>query len=112
MSGLKIIPAFLILIVFTYLGLQFVEANREEVVISLGDWNSSPAAIGFVILTSALIGMLFCGALCSIEILGLYVQNRRLRRKLETYKSTARLESNSSAPASDIATRTSSGRFT
>lgn len=108
MGGLKIIPVFLILILMTYSGMQFVEANREEVTITLGSWHSEPMAQGFVVLTAALCGMLFCGLLCSIELLGLYVQNRRLKRRIETLKTTQKIEK---PAATDLQPRTQ-GRFT
>lgn len=82
MKGLKIIPLFLGLIVLSYLGMLFVEANRDEVVITFWGKTSSPTAQGLVVLTSALVGMLICGALCSVELLVLYAQNRKLRRRL------------------------------
>lgn len=81
MKGLKVIPIFLILIVLSYFGLLFVEANREEVVIHFFSYQSPPTPLGFVVLTSALVGMIFSGLLCTIEILALYVQNKNLKRK-------------------------------
>ncbi len=83
MKGLRIIPIFLVLIVCTYGGMLFIEANRAEVVIHLGSYTSPPTATGFVVLTNILIGMILCGFFCSIEILALYMQNRRLKRRLE-----------------------------
>ena len=57
MKALKIIPVFVVLIVSTYGGMLFVEANRSEVVIQFGSYQSPAAALGFVVLTSILIGM-------------------------------------------------------
>jgi len=85
MKGLKLIPAFLALIVLSYFGMLFVEANRTEVVISFWQYQSHPAALGLVVLTSVLIGMVISGCLCSVEMLALYVQNRKLRRHLGHY---------------------------
>ncbi len=83
MKGLKIIPMFLGLMVLTYLGMQFVEANHDDVSISLGSYYQSlPMPLGFVVLTSILIGMIVCGVLCAVELLALYVHNRRLRRRV------------------------------
>ncbi len=82
MKGLKIIPMFLILIVLSYFGIWFVEANRTEIVIHLGQREIPPTAIGFVVLTSILIGMVIAGFLCSIELLALYMQNRKLKRRV------------------------------
>jgi uncharacterized integral membrane protein len=83
MKGLKIIPMFLVLMVLTYVGMLFVEANHDEVVISFGTtFQSAPIPLGFVVLTSVLAGMVVCGFLCSVELLALYMQNRQLRRRL------------------------------
>ena len=81
MKGLKIIPVFLLLLVFTYIGVRFVEANREEVTVSFGTYQAGPAALGLVVLTSILLGMLIAGLFCSIELIMLVMQNRRLRRR-------------------------------
>jgi uncharacterized integral membrane protein len=79
-KALKIIPLFVLLIFFTYLGMLFVEANRQEVVIEFFHLQSPPAALGFVVLTSVLIGMCLAGALCSVELLALYVQYKKIQR--------------------------------
>lgn len=60
----------------------FVEANRQEVVITFASHKAPPMAIGFVVLTSALVGMICCGALCIVELLSLYIQNKKLKRHL------------------------------
>jgi len=83
MKGLRIIPIFLFLIICTYAGTLFVKANGDEVIITLGNYESPPTAIGFVVLTSVLAGMIFCGFFCSIEMLALYLHNRKLKRRLE-----------------------------
>lgn len=83
MKALRIIPLFIILIVCTYLGMLFVEANRQEVVISFGKYQSPATALGFVVLTCILLGMCVAGALCSIELFGLYVQFKRLKRRVQ-----------------------------
>jgi uncharacterized integral membrane protein len=100
-KGLKIIPAFLVLIFFSYLGLMFVEANREEVVIHFANSQSVATPLGFVILTSVLIGMVFAGCLCSVEMLFLYIQNRRLKRKLLVHKGQT-VSSGPAVGASDL----------
>ncbi len=87
LKGLKIIPMFLILLVFSYFGILFIEANREEVVINFGSYQFPPTALGFAILTSTLIGMLVAIALCVIEMAALYYQNKALKRKLTKNKS-------------------------
>lgn len=81
MKALRIIPVFVLLIVSTYVGMLFVEANRQEVVISFGNYQSPATALGFVVLTSILIGMCISGLLCSIELFALYVQFKRLKRR-------------------------------
>jgi hypothetical protein len=82
MSGLKIVPILALLIGLTWLGTFFVEANRMDVVINFGHHQTPPAALGFVVLSAIVLGMFISGILCSLEILALYVQNRKLRRKL------------------------------
>ena len=109
MKGIKIIPLFLLLIASTYVGMLFVEANREEVTIQFGNWQSNPTAIGFVVLTSVLVGMMISGLLCSIELFALYVQIKRLKRKIP--KPTAPGTAVAPAPAQDVVARPS-GKFT
>jgi len=82
MRGLKVIPLFLALIMLSYAGMLFVEANHDPVVIQFANHKSPPTALGLVVLTSSLIGMVICGVLCSIEMLALYVQNQSLRKKV------------------------------
>lgn len=81
MKSLKLIPIFFLLLVLTYFGVQFVEANREEVFVNLGSWQSRPMSLGFVILTSFFFGSLFSTLLSATEILRLYVETSRLKRK-------------------------------
>ena len=82
MKGLKLIPLFLLLIILTYVGMLFVEANRTDVTITFWSHQSPPIAVGFVILTSILAGMLISGSLCTLEFIALYIKIRGLRRKL------------------------------
>src|SRR4051812_885675 len=86
MSGLKIIPLILALVGLTYVGTYFIEANRLEVVVNIGKIQTPPAALGFVLLSAVMVGMVISGLMCSMEILALYVQNKRLRRKLPPKK--------------------------
>jgi len=81
MKGLKVIPVFVILLLCTYLGILFVEANRENVVVSFGKYQSTAMPLGLVILTSVLVGMVAAGALCSIELVILLLQNQKLKRR-------------------------------
>jgi uncharacterized integral membrane protein len=82
MKGLKIIPLFFALIVLSYLGMMFVRQNPQDVIVRFGDKSTSPTALGFVILTSALVGMIVAGALCSVELMVLYMQKKKMKRKL------------------------------
>ena len=84
MKGLKIIPLFLLLIVLSYFGVLFVEDNRTEVIISFFGTTTPPMAMGFVVLTSALAGMIVAGFLCILELVVLYLQNKSMRRKLKS----------------------------
>lgn len=81
MKSLKLIPVFFLLLILTYFGVQFVEANRESVYVNLGSWQSRPMSLGFVILTSFFFGSLFSAILSATEILRLYVETSRLKRK-------------------------------
>jgi uncharacterized integral membrane protein len=81
MKGLKIIPIFTVLLTCTYLGTVFVERNHEPVSVVFGaSFKTAPAALGLVVLTSVLIGMIVAGALCSVELMVLSMENRRLKR--------------------------------
>jgi hypothetical protein len=82
MKGLKIIPMFAALLVLSYIGVSFVRQNPEDVIVRFGARATQPYALGFVVLTSVLVGMIFAGALCSIELIVLYMQNKRMKRKL------------------------------
>ncbi len=82
MKGLKIIPMFAFLLVLSYLGVMFVRDNPLDVVVRFGSHTMPSTALGFVILTSLLAGMIFAGALCSVELMVLYMQNQKMKRKL------------------------------
>jgi len=93
MRGLKIIPLFLAIILLSYGGMLFVEANHDPVVIKWWhDRVTAPTALGLVVLTSMLIGMAVCGLLCSVEMLALYMQNQKLRKKIATASKPSRGE--------------------
>ena len=110
MRGLKIIPMFLLLIGLTYTGMLFVQANSEEVVVKMGNYQSPAIALGFVVMTSIFLGMIVCGVLCSVEMLGLYVQNRKLKKKIGGLSVANKPVT--SAPANDVVSPKASGRFT
>lgn len=82
MKGLKVIPAFLFLLACTYVGTLFVESNRDAVTVHFMSWSAGPAALGMVVMTSALAGMAIAGLFCSVEVLMVLWENRRLRRRL------------------------------
>jgi len=109
MIGLKMIPAFFILMVMTYFGIQFVEANRDEVYVTVASWQSRPVALGFVVITSFFIGMVFTAALSLAEVLRLHVVNHRLRRKVSDLQSFT--QTPSTPNPSDLTTTKASGRF-
>jgi len=110
MRGLKIIPMFLLLIGLTYAGMLFVQGNSEEIVVKIWGYQSPPIAIGFVVMTSVFIGMVACGLLCSVEMLGLYIQNRKLKKKIGSL--TVSQKTVVTPPVSDVVTPKASGRFT
>ena len=82
MKGLKVIPAFLFLIVCTYIGTLFVQENRDPVTVQFMSWTAGPAPLGMIVMTSALAGMAIAGLFCSVEVLMVLWENRRLRRRL------------------------------
>ena len=88
MKGFKFIALFSALILLSYFGVLFVEANREEVIIAFGRYRTAPAALGFVVMTSVLIGMVLGALLCSLEILYLFFRSQSLQRKLNKYEKT------------------------
>ncbi len=112
MKGLRIIPVFLFLIICTYGGTLFVKANGDEVIINLGSYVSPPTAIGFVVLTSMLIGMILCGFFCSAEIMSLYMQNRRLKRRLELLPKKMAKEAGTQADKVESLEARTQNRFT
>lgn len=112
MKGLKIIPVFLFLMISTYAGMLFIEANRDQVIIHLGSYSSPPTATGFVVLTNILIGMVLCGLFCSVEILALYMQNRRLKRRLELLPKKLAKEAMDKAENVQVIETQTSNRFT
>jgi uncharacterized integral membrane protein len=86
MRGLKLIAVFILLIGFTYLGVVFVEANREEVILEIGKYRTNPSALGFVVMSSTLIGLVLGALLGSFEILSLLMQNQNLKKRLRKFE--------------------------
>ena len=90
MKGLiKIIPMFIALIVLSFMGMLFVLANRDSVIINFGAKQTPPMALGLVVMTSMLLGMIVSGLLCSVEVLALFVQNKKLRKMLAQARAAA-----------------------
>ena len=77
MKGLRVIPMFLVLILFSYVGALFVEKNPDPVSINFLRFTTPPAKLGLVVLSSMMLGMIAAGLLCSIELLALFVQNKK-----------------------------------
>jgi len=102
MKGLRVIPMFLVLILFSYVGALFVERNPDPVSINFLRFVTPPAKLGLVVLSSLMLGMIAAGLLCSIELLALFVQNKNLRRKLNQMK--AQMAGPNSRPGSPTGT--------
>ncbi len=88
MRGLRIIPAFLLLVVLSFVGAVFVVQNNDPVSVRFFAYEVPPTKLGLIVLTSILTGMVIAALFCSVELLSLYVQNRRLRRKISQLKPT------------------------
>jgi|GEM_PF-2905165 len=99
MRGLKTIGVFIALIGLTYLGVTFVEANREEVILEIGKYRHGPSALGFVVMSSVLIGLVLGALLGSFEILSLLMQNQALKKRLRKFEQ----EQIMGTPMSDVA---------
>lgn len=110
MKGLKIIPMFLVLMGLTYAGMLFVQSNSEEIIVKMGSYQTPSAPIGLVVMSSIFLGMVVCGVLCSVEMLGLYVQNRKLKKKIGSLTMATKVTA--VQPATDIVTPKATGRFT
>ncbi len=82
MKGLRIIPLLVILLVLVYFGVMFVEANQTLVTVSIWGKQTTPTRLGFVVMTSVLIGIFVGAALATAQVLLLFFQNRSLRKKL------------------------------
>lgn len=82
MRGIKIIPLFLFLVILSYMGVRFVLANPDVVKVRFAGYETGDMAVGLIVLTSILVGMVISGTLASVEMLSLYFQNKTLRRKL------------------------------
>jgi hypothetical protein len=114
MRKLFIIPFFFFIVGLSYVGVWFVELNGDKIIVNLGNQHvTEPTPIGFVVLTSVLIGMTLSGFVCSIEMLSLLVQNRKLKRKLQSLipKNTKR-DGLSAVDQTEPLTPHTSGRFT
>ena len=106
MKGLRIIPILVILMVLVYLGVGFVEANQENVILTIGSHVTEPTRLGFVVMTSVLLGIILGAALASAQVFLLFFQNRSLRKQISRTDVTAETRaaafpSDSSRPHSD-----------
>lgn len=109
MRGLRIIPLFIGIIILSYFGMWFVELNGNLVVVNFHNYQTPPTKLGFVVLTAVLIGMVIAGLFCSIELLALFMQNRRLRARLP--KTTNTQTAQNSSFDQDVSPK-ATGRFT
>ncbi len=82
MKALKVIPLLVVLLFLVYLGVLFVEANQTQVVITLGTHQTQPTRLGFVVMTSVLIGIFVGAFLASAQVVLLFLQNRSLRKRV------------------------------
>lgn len=82
MRGIKIIASFLALLGLAYLGVLFVEDNREEVILTIWTFKTKSMALGFLVMSTTLIGIVIGAGLGAIEIFTLILKNRRLSARL------------------------------
>lgn len=109
MKGLRIIPVFIVLLTLSYIGVLFVNANSGEVQVEFWGWKTPHMAIGLIVMTSVLVGMLIAGAMCAFELLVLMAQNRKLRRKIAPRAApaqTALSERFAGAPEDEVTSET------
>jgi len=114
MKKFLVIPGIFAVLGLTYATTWFVELNKEQIVVQLGQQSSTePTAIGFVVLTSIALGMLICGFLLGIEVFALMIQNRRLKRKVASLSVAPKTPRKADPQASDVAiiTPKTSGRL-
>ncbi len=88
MKGLRIIPLLAVLLFLVYLGVLFVEANQEQVILSLGTYQTQPTRLGFVVMTSVLLGVFLGALLASAQVVLLFLTNRSLRKRVARSEST------------------------
>jgi len=87
MKGVKIILGFLALMALSYIGMLFIQINRQEIALSFGVFTTEPMPLGFVALTCIFTGMVFVGLLSVYELVGLYITNRSLKKRVEELES-------------------------
>jgi len=76
---------FLFFTIVSFLGAWFVENNATLVQIRFLKYETPPIKQGLIILGTLTLGMFIAGLFSCIELLALYIQNRRLKRKLATF---------------------------
>ena len=82
MKGVKIILGFLTLIALSYIGMVFIRLNDAPVSLSFGIFSTEEMPLGFVALSCTFTGMVFVGLLSVYEMVGLYIRNRSLWKRI------------------------------
>ncbi|MBY0370125.1 LapA family protein [bacterium] len=82
MKALKIIPFLIIVLLLVYFGLLFVENNQDPVSLHFGARTTPSARLGFVVMTSVLVGIILGISLAAAQVGLLLFQNRSLRKRL------------------------------
>lgn len=82
MRALRILPLLVVLLFLVYLGVSFVEANQTQVSLSLGSYQTKPTRLGFVVMSSVLVGIFIGAVLAAAQIFLLSLQNRALRKRV------------------------------
>lgn len=108
MKGFKLIAGFSALILLSYMGVLFVEANREEVIVTLGTYQTAPAPLGFVVMTSVLVGMVIGGLLCSLELIYLFFRSQSLQRQLKKLQPKSKAPQTKNGPAKNSLSKSAS----
>jgi hypothetical protein len=87
MKPFRIIPLLVVLLILVYLGVMFVEANQEQVILTIGTHQTNPTRLGFVVMTSVLLGIFAGAILATGQIALLFFQNRSLRKRINRTES-------------------------
>lgn len=98
MRSLRVIPFLAALLFLVYLGVMFVEANQEQVILTLGTYQTQPTRLGFVVMTSVLLGVFVGALLASAQVVLLFMTNRSLRKRMARSESTLETQTASLPP--------------